>query len=143
MKLNYIFTLAITIFLFSCKKDKVHQIDLNACQDEMFINKNLRMNGVWELQINSNVPGPIKIEFLNDSIIRMFNQESDTVWEVIKYRIRCNEFEHDKYWITDPGPFQNWYTYISHYNPDTKIWLLTQYDFVGGGGYDSLFYVKK
>jgi hypothetical protein len=143
MKPLSILFLALTFLLFSCKKDKVPQIDPNACQDEMFNNKDLRMNGIWELQSNSNVPGPYKIEFLNDTIIKMMPHNADTVWRNIKYRMFCSAFEYDKYWITDPGPFQNWYTFSSSYNPETKIWLLTQYDFVGGGGYDSAFFLKK
>jgi hypothetical protein len=143
MKPLSILFLAMTFLLFSCKKDKVPQIDPNACQDEMFNNKDLRMNGVWELQSNSNVPGPFKIEFLNDTIIKMMPHNADTVWRDIKYRMRCKEFEYDKYWIIDPGPFQNWWVCNSSYNPETKIWLLTQYDFVGGGGYDSAFFLKK
>ena len=142
MKLNYIIPLTIILLLISCKKDKVPQIDPNACQDLMFNIKEIRMNGVWELQSNSNSTNPEKIEFVNDSIVRLLPLPEDTIWEVVKYRMRCKEFEYDKYWITDPGPFQNWWVSNSSYNPDTKVWLLTNYDF-WTNKYDSLFYVKK
>lgn len=130
------------VVLFACKKDKTPTIDPNACQEEMFINKDLKMNGIWELQSYSNSTNPEKIEFLNDSIVRLLPFPEDTVWKVVKYRMRCKEFEYDKYWITDPGPFQNWNLSNSSYNPETKVWLLTQYDF-WSQDYDSLFYIKK
>ncbi len=142
MKLNYIIVISIILILSSCKKDKVPQIDPNPCQDEMFNDKEIRMNGVWELQSNSNSTNPEKIEFVNDSIVRLLPLPDDSIWKVVKYRVRCNEFEYDKYWITDPGPFQNWWVSNSSYNPDTKVWLLTNYDF-WTNKYDSLFYLKK
>ncbi len=142
MKLNYIIVISIILILSSCKKDKVPQIFPNPCQDERFNDKEIRMNGVWELQSNSNSTNPEKIEFVNDSIVRLLPLPDDSIWKVVKYRVRCNEFEYDKYWITDPGPFQNWWVSNSSYNPDTKVWLLTNYDF-WTNKYDSLFYLKK
>lgn len=142
MKLKYISVISIILILTSCKKDKVPQIDTFACQDVMFNKTNLKMNGIWERQGNSTSFNPEKIEFINDSIVRLLPQASDTAWVEVKYRMRCKEFEYDKYWITDPGPFQNWWVSNSSYNMDTKIWLLTNYDF-WTNKYDSLFYKKN
>lgn len=140
MKSAHIYAIIMFFLIFSCRKEKPS--DTNTCKDELFNNKELRMNGVWESQSNSNVFNPHKIEFINDSIIKLLPLAEDTIWQVIKFQIHCNAFEYDKYWITDPGPFQNWSSYNSSYDPFTQTWVLSRHNFFTKL-IDSVVLVKK
>jgi hypothetical protein len=135
----------ISIFAFivlnlTCFGQKMNRfsIDVNGSGIKYFLDDNyssklnLGFNSNFNYYLNNKYKISLGAGAFNKDYIRYTgsNQNKDV-------------FEHHKYWITDPGPFQNWYTYSSSYNPETKIWLLTQYDFVGGGGYDSAFFLKK
>ncbi len=58
----------------------------------MFNNVEIRMNGVWELQNYSNVSGHFKIEFLNDTNIKIMPYDAYIVWRNIKNREFGNAF---------------------------------------------------
>jgi hypothetical protein len=135
----------------SCKKE--NSIDIwEGCKNPVSKDVSFR-KGVW-FQSPIRKPSTVKIEFINDSFLAMYDDEGNIAMDnrgnpvaKIYYKFdSCNAFKFIKFWLVQKPNAIEYEIYKTSYNEATKEWYLIapmNVPYGSVGGWDTFKFKKE